>query len=657
MVFVSCLLHSLSKENIMNKRSLIPLVVLLVIGAFVALALPLAKQGTIKVTVLDTKTNDPIKNATVEVVETKQKTTTDASGIASISVKVAETGSSTYTVAVSQAGYHKVTKNNIQVTAEQTTTITFRLTPMVVEEKLSNSTTNGRTKKRSGFGAYDDGAVSAPMYLNKGIGGGYGNLSYETDHNTEDYSNISENEFKSARENPLSTFSIDVDNASYSNVRRFIMQGSAPPKDAVRIEEMINYFTYDYPQPSKEHPFSINTESTVCPWDRTHQLVLVGLKAKDIPKENLPPANLTFLLDVSGSMEGPTRLPLVKKSLRLLVDQLREQDKVSIVVYAGAAGLVLPPTSGADKKKILEALENLQAGGSTAGGAGIKLAYATARENYSKNGNNRVILCTDGDFNVGVSSDGALQRIIEKERESGVFLTVLGFGMGNYKDNKLETLADKGNGNYGYIDNLLEAQKMLVTQMGGTLNTIAKDVKIQIEFNPAKVKGYRLIGYENRLLAKEDFNNDKKDAGELGAGHTVTALYEIIPVGTANKYLDSVDALKYQSTVMNSSGELMTVKFRYKEPKDSVSKLITQPLKAADITTLTPSNNIKWAMAVAEFGQVLRDSKFKGNSTIESALANARHAKGKDDEGYRAEFIKLIEMYKTLNKADMTGQE
>jgi Ca-activated chloride channel homolog len=356
-------------------------------------------------------------------------------------------------------------------------------------------------------------------------------------------------------------------------------------------------------------------------------------------------------------MEGPTRIELVKKSMRLLVDQLREQDKVSIVVYAGAAGLVLPPTSGNDKKKILGALDELRAGGSTAGGAGIKLAYATARENYNKNGNNRVILCTDGDFNVGASSDGELQRIIEKEREHGIFLTVLGFGMGNYKDNKLETLADKGNGNYGYIDNLLEAQKMLVTQMGGTLMTIAKDVKIQIEFNPAKVKGYRLIGYENRLLAKEDFNNDKKDAGELGAGHTVTALYEVIPAGVANKYLDSVDALKYQSSIVNNSSELMTVKLRYKEPKDTTSKLITKPVKETDITYATPSNNIKWAMAVAEFAQVLRDSKFKASSTIASALANARAAKGKDTEGYRAEFIKLIELYKTLNKADMTPQE
>jgi Ca-activated chloride channel family protein len=578
----------------MKTRSLISAIVLLFVGAFIALALPTAQRGTLSVTVLDNATHSPIKDATIEVIETKQKAKTDASGVATLAVVVGQTGSSTYTVKADHPSYIYQIQKNISVSANQTTNISFTLQAgrekeMKMDFQLNQEALiDGHLTSRSNSGM----GMSAPMYARKGIGGGLAAFG-EDDYNTEDYSSIAENEFKSARENPLSTFSIDVDNASYSNVRRFITQGSAPPKDAVRIEEMINYFSYDYPQPKAEHPFSINTEATVCPWDRTHQLVLVGLQGKDIPKENLPAANLTFLLDVSGSMEGPTRLPLVKKSLRLLIDQLREQDKVSIVVYAGAAGLVLPPTSGNDKKKILEALENLQAGGSTAGGAGIKLAYATARENYSKSGNNRVILCTDGDFNVGVSSDGELQRIIEKERESGVFLTVLGFGMGNYKDNKLETLADKGNGNYGYIDNLLEAQKMLVTQMGGTLNTIAKDVKIQIEFNPAKVKGYRLIGYENRLLAKEDFNNDKKDAGELGAGHTVTALYEIIPAGVANKYLDSVDALKYQSTVLNSNDELMTVKFRYKEPKDSVSKLITQPLRSVDITTLTPSNNIK----------------------------------------------------------------
>ncbi|HEY6171369.1 MAG TPA: von Willebrand factor type A domain-containing protein [Candidatus Kapabacteria bacterium] len=636
----------------MKTKSLVSALFLLFAGAFIAFALPTAQRGTLSVTVLDNVTHSPIKDATIEVIETKQKAKTDASGVATLAVTVGQTGSSTYTVKADHPSYIHQIQKNISVSANQTTNISFSLVAGIEKEKKIST-----YSKEEGFspGVLAPQMSGAGTYARKGIGGGF--MGYDQDYNTEDYSSIAVNEFKSARENPLSTFSIDVDNASYSNVRRFIMQGSAPPKDAVRIEEMINYFAYDYPQPKSEHPFSINTEATVCPWDRTHQLVLVGLQGKDIPKENLPPSNLTFLIDVSGSMEGPTRIELVKKSMRLLVDQLREEDKVSIVVYAGAAGLVLPPTSGSDKKKILAALEELRTGGSTAGGAGIKLAYATARENYNKSGNNRVILCTDGDFNVGVSSDGELQRIIEKELESGVFLTVLGYGMGNYKDNKLETLADKGNGNYGYIDNLLEAQKMLVTQMGGTLNTIAKDVKIQIEFNPAKVKGYRLIGYENRLLAKEDFNNDKKDAGELGAGHTVTALYEIIPAGIANKYLDSVDALKYQSTVVNSSEELMTVKFRYKEPKDSVSKLITQPLKAADITTLTPSNNIKWAMAVAEFGQVLRDSKFKGNSTIQSAFTNAKAAKGKDDEGYRAEFIKLIEMYKTLDKAAMTEQE
>lgn len=477
----------------------------------------------------------------------------------------------------------------------------------------------------------------------------------KTLYNREGYDKITENRFLKVSDNPLSTFSIDVDAASYSNVRRFLNQGQLPPAGAVRIEEMINYFKYEYPQPSGNDPFSINTEISDAPWNKDHKLVLIGLQGKRIPTDNLPASNLTFLIDVSGSMQGPERLGLVKASMKMLVDQLREQDNVSIVVYAGAAGLVLPPTSGASKTKIKEAIDNLEAGGSTAGGAGIKLAYKTARENFVKGGNNRVILCTDGDFNVGESSDDAMERLIEEERKSGVFLTVLGYGMGNYQDAKMQKLADKGNGNHAYIDGITEAKKVLVNEFGGTLFTIAKDVKLQIEFNPAKVQGYRLIGYENRMLAKEDFNNDKKDAGELGSGHTVTALYEIIPVGVESSFLDNVDPLKYQKNVTplsksNYTNEIMTVKFRYKAPDGDVSKLIEHPVKDNQLSISKTSDNFRFAVSVAEFGMLLRNSEFKSGASFSNVLTLARKAKGTDEEGYRSEFIRLVESAQLLAK-------
>lgn len=473
--------------------------------------------------------------------------------------------------------------------------------------------------------------------------------------NTEDYDNINENRFLKVNDNPLSTFSIDVDAASYSNVRRFLNQGQLPPAGAVRIEEMINYFHYEYPQPKNDEPFSINTEISDAPWNKDHKLVLIGLQGKKIPTENLPASNLVFLIDVSGSMQSQNKLPLVKASMKMLVDQLREQDKVAIVVYAGAAGLVLPPTSGFEKTKIKDAIDKLEAGGSTAGGAGIKLAYKTAKEFLVKGGNNRVILCTDGDFNVGASSDDDMERLIEQERKSGVFLTVLGYGMGNYKDSKMQKLADKGNGNHAYIDGISEAKKVLVNEFGGTLFTIAKDVKLQIEFNPAKVQGYRLIGYENRMLAKEDFNNDKKDAGELGSGHTVTALYEVIPAGTETDLLDEVDDLKYQKetkavTKSSFNDEIMTVKFRYKAPDGDVSKLIVHPLKDNKTAFTKTSDNFRFAAAVAEFGMLLRNSEFKFSSSFDNVVKTARKAKGKDVEGYRAEFIKLAESAQLLAK-------
>lgn len=472
-------------------------------------------------------------------------------------------------------------------------------------------------------------------------------------YNTEDYDNIVENKFLAATQNPLSTFSIDVDEAAYSNVRRYLENGSIPPAGAVRIEEMINYFDYDYTKPANGEPFTVNTEISECPWSPQHKLVHIGLQGKEIPLDNLPPSNMVFLVDVSGSMNEANKLPLVQASMNMLVDQLRERDKVAIVVYAGSAGLVLPSTSGANKIKIKEAINNLEAGGSTAGGEGIKLAYKTAKENFLKNGNNRIILATDGDFNVGVSSDDELVSMIEQERKSGVFLSVLGYGMGNYKDNKMQQLADKGNGNHSYIDNISEARKVLVNEFGSTLFTIAKDVKIQIEFNPSKVQAYRLVGYENRMLASEDFNDDNKDAGELGSGHTVTALYEVIPVGVKDDFTKSVDPLKYQSNdrkAINNTDEILTIKLRYKKPDEDVSKLITHPVMDTHTALVNTSDNFRFSAAVAEFGLLLRSSEYKQQSSYNQVVSLARGAKGIDNNGYRSEFIRLVQAATSLVK-------
>ncbi len=469
---------------------------------------------------------------------------------------------------------------------------------------------------------------------------------------TENYDNIVENDFLSANQNPLSTFSIDVDEAAYSNVRRFIQNGTMPPKGAVRIEEMINYFDYDYAAPKNDEPFAINTEISWCPWNEKHRLVHIGLKGKEISNQNLPIANLVFLIDVSGSMDQENKLPLVQSSLKLLTEQLRKNDKVAIVVYAGASGLVLPSTPGSNKIKIKEAIDNLQAGGSTAGAEGIKLAYKIAKENFSVDGNNRVILATDGDFNVGVSSDDELVNLIEQERKSNIFLTVLGFGMGNYKDNKMQQLADKGNGNHAYIDNINEAKKVLVKEFGSTLFTIAKDVKIQVEFNPAKVAAYRLIGYENRMLQKEDFNNDKKDAGELGAGHTVTVLYEIIPSGIKDEFTEKVDELKYQTTAAvnnNFTNEILTIKLRYKKPDVDISKLIVHPVTDENTSLENTSNNFRFSAAVASFGMLLRNSAYKQNASYEYVIGLAKNAKGKDADGYRDEFIQIVNTASSLS--------
>jgi Ca-activated chloride channel homolog len=511
----------------------------------------------------------------------------------------------------------------------------------------------GSQKKESVVGSIASRAYDSPRRERKAMAAPQ--MCYDAEFNTEGYSKINENGFRDVAKEPLSTFSVDVDRASYANVRRYLNSGQLPPADAVRIEEMVNYFNYNYPQPKGNEPFSVNTEMAVCPWDPSHYILKVGLQGKQIDKSNLPPSNIVFLIDVSGSMNAPNKLPLLKSAYTLLVNELRPIDRVAIVVYAGAAGLVLPSTPGSEKGKILDAIERLSAGGSTAGGEGLRLAYAVAKQNFVKNGNNRIVLASDGDFNVGVSSNAEMERLVEAERNNGVFMTVLGFGMGNYKDDKMETIANKGNGNYAYIDNMQEAQKTLVAEFGGTMFTIAKDVKLQLEFNPANVAAYRLIGYENRLLNNEDFNDDKKDAGEIGAGHTVTALYELVPVDAPDvaQHTGRVDALKYQkkpaAAKVDYNNEFLTLKLRYKEPDGNQSKLLVTTVEGAVPQFEKASNNLRFAAGVAAFGMVLRGSEFKNDLTYFQAIEMLKSSKGTDEEGYRGELVRLAKLASRLS--------
>jgi Ca-activated chloride channel family protein len=596
---------------------------LLLLACFSALVAPAQQQRIIKGTVQDAASHSPLPGVTVSIKGTKQGAVTDAKGAFSITAPAGQV-----TLQASFLGYQPqviVVKANEKEAHFKLAPSTSVLSEVVVAAGV-------QTKRRVMMNSQSFSVSASPSQ------------AYVRDYNTEDYSPINENEFHTSKDQPLSTFSIDVDRAAYSNVRRFLNSGQLPPADAVRVEEMINYFDYQYKAPTGPDPVAIYTDMAVCPWDKEHQLVRIALKGKIVKTEDIPASNLTFLIDVSGSMQDPNKLPLVKHALKTLVQQLRPVDKVAIVVYAGAAGLVLPATPGSEKTAILDALDKLEAGGSTAGGEGILLAYKTAASNFIREGNNRVILATDGDFNVGASSDGELQRIIEQEREKGISLSVLGFGMGNYKDNKLELLADKGNGNYAYIDNFEEARRTFVTEFGGTLFTIAKDVKLQIEFNPKYVQAYRLVGYENRLLQNEDFNNDKKDAGDMGAGHTVTALYEIIPSGAKSGSVNWVDPLKYQQREMvsNNSQEVLTVKLRYKQPADSHSKLLSQVLSYRVQDIAQAPADFRMCAAVAAFGQLLRNSAHKGQASYDQVLALATNAKGDDPEGYRSEFIQLV---------------
>ena len=627
-----------------------------------------AKSGVISGKVTDAETGEVLIGANVIILNTNWGAATDIEGF----FKIKSVPPGIYELKASYIGYSSQTIKDVKVIASDSLFIEIKLKTdfnlseiLVVESKPTTNkySTNSCKVTNSEFIQtlhIRGGRGSEVLYCVDGINSQVGGYTAEFNQclqsgpsNTEEYSTIVENEFLNAFSNPLSTFSIDVDAASYSNVRRFIDAGQLPPKDAVRVEEFINYFDYDYPQPKDEDPFSLFTELGVCPWNENNYLLHVGIKGKELMDEERTDCNLVFLLDVSGSMVPENKLPLVKKAFKFLVKNLKQNDKIAIVVYAGSAGLVLPATYGYEKDKILSALETLNAGGSTAGGAGIQLAYKIAKENFIVGGNNRIILATDGDFNVGVSSTSELVKMIEEKRDEGIFLTLLGFGMDNYKDGRLEELADKGNGNYYYIDNILEAKKVFDHDLMGTLFTIAKDVKIQIEFNPFKVEEYRLIGYENRLLKKEDFADDKKDAGELGAGHTVTALYEIVPAKVrliSNEYED----LKYQTSKLTNeakdSDELLTLKLRFKLPDKANSKLITSVVYNRIFSPDSLSENFNFSSAVAGFAMLLRDSKFKGQVDYKMIEELAENNLGDDKYGYRDEFISILKRAKKLSE-------
>jgi Ca-activated chloride channel homolog len=566
-----------------------------------------------------------------------------------------------YSLTVSLAGFTTYT-TRISIVAEQTTRVNVSLRPAGLNEKVDALASPAvAAPPPPGQAAQLELSIAARAIPRGSIASAPppwpGAPRRPGEFNTESYDRIDDNPFRRAAQDPLSTFSIDVDTASYANVRRFLNSGSMPPADAVRIEEMINYFRFDYPRPVNGVPFAVTTELTACPWNPAHRLALIGLQAQTVDLDKVPARNLVFLLDVSGSMEPPDKLPLVRTAMRMLVDTLTARDRIAIVVYAGASGIVLPSTSGAHKERIHEAIGRLEAGGSTNGGQGITLAYQVAQEQFVKGGINRVILATDGDFNVGVTNQGDLTRLIEAKRASGIFLSVLGVGTGNVKDSTMEKLADRGNGNYAYLDSLHEARKVLVNEGGATLVTVAKDVKIQVEFNPANVAAYRLIGYENRMLTNQDFNDDRKDAGEIGAGHTVTALYEIVPAG-AEVNVPGVDPLKYQRPAPPATrvagDELMTVKLRYKAPDADVSKLIAMPVKNQPREM---SGNVGFAAAVAEFGMLLRQSEHRGASSYARASALAKRFRGPDPDGYRAEFVRLVELAEAVARQKPQTQQ
>ncbi len=603
--------------------------------------------------VVDSRTLAPLHGAVVVLAGTRWSTVTGSTGDYRLVVPDAAVPPGDLRLLVQMVGYEQA-EQVIRLNESGFAKADFSLVP----SQLISLQVRDRGKAQESA-AVGDVSIS-PSFVAVGYGG-IASAPASMPHpgwNTESYSYIAENTFRAARDAPLSTFSIDVDRASYSNVRRFILEGQLPPVDAVRIEEMVNYFRYDYPTRQGDHPFAVTTELAAAPWHRGHQILRIGLASEPIDMSSAPPSNFVFLIDVSGSMQTPDKLPLVKQSLRMLVEELRAGDRVAIVVYAGAAGLVLPSTPGDQKERILDAIEALEAGGSTAGGAGLRLAYRVAAETHIEGGNNRVILATDGDFNVGVSSDAEMVRLVTEHRAQGTYLTVLGFGTGNLKDSKMEQMAQHGNGNYAYIDSLLEARKVLVTEMGGTLVTVAADVKLQVEFNPAVVAAYRLIGYENRLLAAEDFNDDRRDAGELGAGHVVTALYEVVPVGAEPEVaVGRVDPLRYQTPAPASTGatgEVAFVRVRYKRPAEDRSLLLEQAVPAR---VGEPSPDLRFATAVAAFGMILRDSEHRGTADIAQVLDLTSAGLGRDPNGYRHEFVRLVERYRSLVEPDRQSSD
>ncbi len=578
--------------------------------------------------VVDAQTGDPLVGVSVAVKGTKLGTVTDLDGKFTLANVPDEA-----TLVITYTGYAAQ-----EVAVKGKSFLTILLQPALALDEIVVTATDRKRSKLNPASLDQAGAYQMLFGQPTKVPPVWSPPSHES------YAYVDENTFRSVTASPTSTFAVDVDRASYSNIRRFLSRGQRPPVDAVRVEEMINYFDYDYSLPDGTHPLSVHSEITDCPWNREHKLVQIGLQGKTIETSHLPASNLVFLIDVSGSMSSEDKLPMVKSSLHLLIEQLRPQDRVAIVTYAGTSGVALPSTSGEERAVIRRAVDRLSAGGSTAGAQGIVTAYDVATENFIEGGNNRVILATDGDFNVGVQSDGNLRRLIEGKRKSGVFLSILGYGTGNYKDSKMQTLAAHGNGNHAYIDNMAEARKVLVHEFGGSLFTIAKDVKIQVEFNPAKVAGYRLIGYENRLLNQEDFRNDQKDAGEIGAGHQVTALYEIIPAGTESDFLPAVDVLKYQREVApqtQRSDEWMEVNVRYKLPDAGTSIAMAHPV--TDVARSSGSANIRWASAVAAYGMILRASEYAGTADVPMVLSLARGAVGTDPHGYRSEFVQMVE--------------
>lgn len=641
-----------------------------------------ASSGSIKGKVTDKATSEALIGANVVIQSLQIGAATDTDGLYQIN----NIPAGTYTVKASYVGYKPVEQKDVVVKNFQVVELNFELDAdftlaecivvcerpilnmnstnsckIISSEEIKNLPVKGINNLTSlqGGVVVDNSTINVRggrggevLYMIDGVPkkiAGYESCYSYIRPNSEEYEQVDENVFKESFKAPLSTFAVDVDAASYTNVRRFLSSMQIPPKDAVRVEEFINYFDYDYPSP-KDEPVKIFTELGKCPWNKDNLLVHIGIKGKELKRDQAGPSNLVFLIDVSGSMQPENKLPLLKRAFKLLTKQLRRDDRVSIVVYASSTGTVLEPTYGYNKEKILDAISNLEAGGSTAGGAGIQLAYKIAEQNFMNDGNNRVILATDGDFNVGISNTGELVKFIQEKKQKGIFLTVLGFGEENLKDSRLEKLADDGDGHYAYIDNFNEAKKVFVNELGATLFTIAKDSKIQVEFNPAKVKEYRLIGYENRALNDEDFDDDKKDGGEIGAGHTVTALYEITLQDNVDEISES--NLKYQIVAVKESAlntdEILTVKFRYKEPDGTESKLIAQPVLFSSLKE-KPGINFNFSAAVAMFGMILKDSDYKGEANLDFVLELAESNLGEDEFGYREEFVQLVENAKRLN--------